>query len=514
MNTRTIETRVRNYLRNKVKKPGYITDEQYKKFYPNGTSVGVMYGLPKVHKSGAPLRPICSAVGTATYHLGQYLAEVIKPASRNCHGTDITSTFTFVDQMKEVDLSNLHMVSYDVRSLFTNVPLNRTIDICMDRMYRSDVIVPPTIPEDVLRKLITLSVCNNTFIFDGKVYEQIDGVAMGSSLGPVLANIWMTYLEEQHILVSETSTQPVYYRRYVDDTFCLFNNSDDAQLFLGFINGLDPSTQFDLEVESDNQLAFLDTIVSRVDRQQYPDISTRVKPTDKGLFYNFNSLIPNKYKGNLIGCLVYRIYHIATDYRIFDLDIQKLRHKLLKNGFPFFFVDSQIGRVLSRLRDPPIPKDSGKTDVLIALPFLGPRSYVIKRRLVKLVSRFYPTIQLKVVFRRGFRIRNLFSFKDKFPLKCSSGVVYKISCKNCGPSQAYLGKTINTLHERFFGANGHLHPSSSNSALLKHMDANPLCEFEFDSVEIIDKCNTDLKLRYMESKTLNTQEWSIPLNIM
>ena len=158
---------------------------------------------------------------------------------------------------------------------------------------------------------------------------------------------------------------------------------------------------------------------------------------------------------------------------------------------------------------------------LVSLPFLGPLSYVIKRRLVKLVGKFYPTIQLKVVFRRGFRIRNLFSFKDKFPLKCFSGVVYKISCKNCGPSQAYLGKTINTLHERFFGANGHLHPSSSNSALLKHMDANPLCEFDFSSIEIIDKCNTDLKLRYMESiylkfekQTLNTQEWSIPLNIM
>ena len=53
------------------------------------------------------------------------------------------------------------------------------------------------------------------------------------------------------------------------------------------------------------------------------------------------------------------------------------------------------------------------------------------------------------------------------------------------------------------------------------MDANPLCEFDFSSIEIIDKCNTDLKLRYMESiylkfekQTLNTQEGSIPLNIM
>ena len=108
-------------------------------------------------------------------------------------------------------MTGLHMVSYDVRSLFTNVPLKRTIDICMDKMYRTTTITPPTIPEDVLRKLISHCVCNNTFVFDGKVYEQIDGVAMGSSLGPVLANIWMSYLEDQHLLVEDTIPLPVFY---------------------------------------------------------------------------------------------------------------------------------------------------------------------------------------------------------------------------------------------------------------------------------------------------------------
>ncbi|KAL5271827.1 hypothetical protein ACHWQZ_G000132 [Mnemiopsis leidyi] len=180
--SRTIETRVRNYLRDKVKKPGYITDAQYTKFYPNGSRIGVMYGQPKVHKPGAPLRPVCSAIGTATYDLGKYLADVIAPAKTSSYGTDLHSTFTFVDQIKDIDMTGLVMVSYDVRSLFTNVPLQRTIDICMDRMYRSESITPPTIPEDVLRKLISLCVCNNTFVFDGKVYEQIDGVAMGTLL--------------------------------------------------------------------------------------------------------------------------------------------------------------------------------------------------------------------------------------------------------------------------------------------------------------------------------------------
>ena len=152
------------------------------------------------------------------------------------------------------------MVSFDVRSLFTNVPLLKTIDICMDRLYRGNADITPHMPEDVLRRLIKLCVCDNTFVFNNKVYQQIDGVAMGSSLGPVLANIWMAHLEEKFILTSSLS--PQFYRRYVDDTFCLFKKQADVHLFHDYLNSIDVSTQFDVETKSYGQLAFLDTSVS------------------------------------------------------------------------------------------------------------------------------------------------------------------------------------------------------------------------------------------------------------
>ena len=98
--SRTIERRVRNYLRDYVKKPGFISDAEYSALYPNGLHIGVMYGLPKVHKNNTPMRPICSAVGTATYDLGKYLANIIKPASRCDLGTDLDKTFQFVNQLK------------------------------------------------------------------------------------------------------------------------------------------------------------------------------------------------------------------------------------------------------------------------------------------------------------------------------------------------------------------------------------------------------------------------------
>ena len=117
----------------------------------------------------------------------------------------------------------------------------------------------------------------------------------------------------------------------------------------------------------------------------------------------------------------------------------------------------------------------------------------------------------------------MFSYKDTLPLKCQSGVVYQIKCESCGPSAVYIGKTKNTLHERFYGPNGHLHPSTSSSPLLQHLglNLNSKCEFNCDNIMILDRCNNDYKLRFMESiylkfekQTLNTQERSIPLCVV
>ena len=148
------------------------------------------------------------------------------------------------------------MVSFDVRSLFTNVPLNKTIDICLDRLYRGDPGIKPSIPEDTLRELLKLCVCENTFVLNGKIYQQIDGVAMGSSLGPLLANIYMAHLEEEYFLKYKHPFSPSFYRRYVDDTFCIFRDENHIDLFLGFINSIDESIQFDKECEIGKLVTF------------------------------------------------------------------------------------------------------------------------------------------------------------------------------------------------------------------------------------------------------------------
>ena len=81
------------------------------------------------------------------------------------------------------------MCSFDVCSLFTNVPLDETIEICLAKLYALPD--PPSLPRHVLKDLLLFATKKSHFVFDGDYYDQIDGVAMGSPLGPVLANIFM-----------------------------------------------------------------------------------------------------------------------------------------------------------------------------------------------------------------------------------------------------------------------------------------------------------------------------------
>ena len=92
------------------------------------------------------------------------------------------------------------MVSYDVTSLFTNVPLQETIDILVDKAFTDDWFNTThnlNISKQDLQELMKVATMNQLFQFNGELYQQTDGVAMGSPLGPLLANTFLCFVEEK-----------------------------------------------------------------------------------------------------------------------------------------------------------------------------------------------------------------------------------------------------------------------------------------------------------------------------
>ena len=111
----------------------------------------------------------------------------------NSNEYTVTDSFHFAEEICKQD-RNLYMASLDVDSLFTNIPLEENIDNCIDILYKDNENTPK-IPKDVFRNLLTVATKESLFMFNNKFYKQIDGVAMGSPLGPALANIFMCNFE-------------------------------------------------------------------------------------------------------------------------------------------------------------------------------------------------------------------------------------------------------------------------------------------------------------------------------
>ena len=232
----------------------YLTDENgfsnkiRTSLTPIGCQPGKIYGQVKVHKEGHPLRPVVSMIGTPEYEFAKFLDNYIKPNIPK--DFMLTSTSEFVDKLKLCSIQgNETMVSFDVSSLFTNVPLMETIDIVIDHVYSKDAIITPPFKKQFFRRMLVLC-SRGMFIYNNDWYEQVDGVAIGSPLAPSLANMFLAHIEcrllsnKRHI----PSNFPKLYLRYVDDTFCLFECPDHYKQFLDILNSLHPNLIFTVEV--------------------------------------------------------------------------------------------------------------------------------------------------------------------------------------------------------------------------------------------------------------------------
>ena len=270
------------------------------------------------------------------------------------------------------------MVSYDIVSLFTNVPINETIDIILEKAFsikhRSVVkrtrtvfdrvevkrkgrkgpnyrptyeLVPREITESVeqfnglekhqLKKLLVICTQKSHFQFKGNFFDQIDGVAMGSPLGPTFAEMFMAYFEEKYMeLIKEHGV--VLWLRFVDDILLFFKDISKSTELLANLNNKHPNIKFTEEretlAESESyELPFLDVLVTRnVDNGIQTDVYR--KKTFTGTYLHWTSLSPRDYKIGLINCLLDRAYRICSTEQALKKEVVKIKQILYKNEYP------------------------------------------------------------------------------------------------------------------------------------------------------------------------------------
>ena len=293
-----------------------------------------MYGLPKVHKDGVSMRPVLSMIHTSQNNIAKYLDKKIKSFIPN--DFICKDSFEFVNSIAnfEIRTENDFMVSFDVSSLFTNVLLQETIELCCE-LWRKNNLDNSDLDEVAFRKLLTFATSNVHFLFNDEWYKQIDGVAMGSPLAPTLASIFLSSIEEKIELF--LGKGPLLYKRYVDDIFLVFESREHFFPFLDYMNSIHPNIIFTLEQEINGKLPFLDLLIER--KNDHYETEIYRKKTDTGLYTSINSFCEFKYKRNMIKGLLYRSWSLSSTFSKSIKSIDTLSKLLNNNGYSKSIID-------------------------------------------------------------------------------------------------------------------------------------------------------------------------------
>ena len=393
------------------------------------------------------------------------------------------------------------MVSLDIESLFTNIPVEETIDIILDKIFTEPDLIYHNFNRTNFKKLIELAVLDTAFIFNGNAFKQVEGICMGSPLGPCLANIFMCSLEESMLEDCPLRFHPLHYNRYVDDTFVLFRNEYDANCFLDFANLRHSNIKFTIEKEESNKLSFLDIQIFR-DNNVFNTTVFR-KNTFTGLGTNFYSFCFRNFKINSISTLLHRAFTLTSDWHLFHKEIVFLERFFKNNCYPskvfFNLVKKFLNKKFSpRNKNPTVPK----LDLYASVPFLV-NNIEFYRKLYDIVRTNIPAVNLKLIPKNPLTIKSMFKYKDRLDHLMTSNVVYRYTCPKCNFGK-YVGSTKRLLKVRIDSHRGVSHRTGcqiSNPEFSNIREHNKKCKslIEYKNFDIVGQVTNDHELPILES---------------
>ena len=215
-------------------------------------------------------------------------------------------------------------MSYDVHSLFTSIPIDPAITIIRKHLEQDkDLHQRTNMTVNHICCLLEFCLKNTYFQYKGRYYEQTEGVAMGSPISPIVANLFMEDFKVQAIMTSPSP--PVLWKRYVDDTFTIIHKQHKDS-FLEHLNNINPSIKFTSEeTRPDGAIPFLDILITPKDDSSL-QTSVYKKPTHTDLYLQWDShhTIPSKY--SMVGTLYHKAKTICSNQ---EMLLKEEQHLLL-----------------------------------------------------------------------------------------------------------------------------------------------------------------------------------------
>ncbi|XP_029674796.1 uncharacterized protein LOC115242551 [Formica exsecta] len=439
------------------------------------------YGVPKIHKTGHPLRVIVSSTNTPLYELAAFLHNIIN-SSIPTTSSHINNNFQLVEKLKNKYIhENFKLISLNVVSLFTNVPIDLAMDSINNRW--NHINNNCNIPRDEFLNAIRFVLDSTFFTFNDIIYRQTFDTPMGSPLSPIIADITLQDLEMRAIEILPISL-PFYYR-YVDDVVLAAPPSMFSAILQTF-NSFHPRLQFTMEEGADNRLNFLDTTI--ILENNIINFDWYRKPTYSGRYLNFESRHPLcQKKGTAISLIdrSFRLFHP----RFHQKNLELVVNILLKSGYPLSFIFSTLQERIKTLiitnnkqidtTQTTIPTDSASNN----------RTHYFNIPYIPLFSeQFRPVVRdlkTKISYTGVNKLKKFIRVqKDILHNEIRNNVVYKITCKDCNAS--YVGQTSRFLKTRIAEHKNHIRKNTAQHSVITDHRLNNH-EFAWDEVEVLDE---------------------------
>lgn len=433
--TECIKREARTKLQ-KLKEREIIDQSLYFKLKPTDSPAPRFYGLPKIHKPDIPIRPIVSYVGTPLYKLSKYIASILQhyTKSGNNHSKNSKEFSEYIRQ-QTVDEDEI-MVSFDVTSLYTNVPIKDTLLILKDLLnndqdLKSRTNIPP---EDVL-EITEFLLTKTWFKFNNNFLSQTDGVAMGGPTSSVIAEIYMQAHESTALTTA--ACPPKVWERHVDDVFLIIKERS-LNDFFEHVNNLHEKITFTIEKEKDACLPFLDTLIKRNHDRSLSIVVYR-KPTHTDQYLNFHSNHQMSAKESVVSALFTRADNIISNVEDLRRENERIISVLAANDYNKRTISKVKRNIKQRKELNNADKEVEESIGYINLPYINGTSEILRR--------IFRQHKIRCTFYSSDTLRNMLSHpKDPVEANKQNNIVYKIPCGDC--NAVYIGESKRTLDQR------------------------------------------------------------------
>ena len=355
-------------------------------------------------------------------------------------------TKTLLEDLRNLKLEKDEcLVSFDVKALFTSVPIQPAIHVIQKLLEEDqDLKLRTSMSVNHIISLLEFCLCSKYFTFKGRFYEKQEGAAMGSPICPIVANLYMEDLETKAI--QSAQNPPSFWRRYVDVALTIIKSSQ-IDIFLQHLNSIDQNIQFTKEdSRPDDSMPFLDILITpKEDGSLKTTVYRKPTHTDLYLQWDSNHTITSKYGVEALSTRGQR--SSAPVVNCCNRKKKHLHQALTRCNYPEWAI--KRAKAIYKTRKAKQHKNSSKdsSSSLTQKPYMVVPYYKgVSESLKKICGKH----GVQVYFKGGHTIKSLLMTpKDQDPILKKSGVIYRYKCGRVDCNEEYIGESSRSFGERF-----------------------------------------------------------------